>query len=345
MPLLIGEEDVRKVLRIEECIEVLEDAVCQEGLGTAVNRTMSGIYADTASGETCQYISYEGALSKPPVFVLRVRANTPGSGSGGANLLMLFSAETGEALAMLQQRIISCYRVGATAGLAAREMAKPDAKIVGIVGSGGQAHGHALAYAAIKKVKEFKVYSPSAERRTAFASWITRMTGVPARGLDSAEAAVRGSDIVAACTNVAAPIIKAEWLDQPGVHMTGVQVEEGLELELEGLRLFDRVVKYMSGTAAQYFTDPQKALAIPAEPTSQKVFRVIPKHHSLADVLLKRAPGRERADERNYFFCQGTGTQFAAVGHLIYQRAREMGVGQEMPAEWAKWFSRTRVEF
>jgi ornithine cyclodeaminase/alanine dehydrogenase-like protein (mu-crystallin family) len=67
-------------------------------------------------------------------------------------------------------------------------------------------------------------------------------------------------------------------------------------------------------------------------------FKVIPHHHKLAEVLLGRAPGRERPEENNYHFSEGTGVQFAATAALVYQRAREQGVGQEMPAEFARWF-------
>ncbi|MBI3016282.1 MAG: ornithine cyclodeaminase family protein [Candidatus Tectomicrobia bacterium] len=344
MPLLLSEDDVRRVLTMDDCLRSLENSCKQEELGAAANRTKSTIYIRSRSGLMCQYVSMEGGIRSPAVFALRLRTHVPtaeqrGPGPERVSMMMLFSGETGELLALLKQRVISSYRVGGMAGLAAREMARPDANVVGIIGSGGLAHAHALAYAAVRKLEQFKVYSPDAGHRTAFAEWITRMTGVPAEALDNAEAVVRGSDIVASCTNARVPILKADWLDQPGVHMTGVQLGNQGELGPEGLKRFQRLVTYLSGVSIHHNTEPgYRPWMNATSEGSLGFFKVIPKHHTLTDVLLKKAPGRESSEERNYFFSEGTGVQFAAVGSVVYSRARERGVGQEMPAEWANWF-------
>ena len=70
------------------------------------------------------------------------------------------------------------------------------------------------------------------------------------------------------------------------------------------------------------------------------ILNVIPNHHRLADVLSGKAPGRESTDERNYYINNGAGVQYAATVVLVYDRAKKRGIGQEMPAEWFKWFQR-----
>ena len=341
MPLLLSESDVRQVLTMEDCLKALESAYKQEGQGRAVNRTKSSVYMPSQFGRHTQFVSIEGGIRNPPVFALSIRSHVPvREAPPGARFLMLFSGETGELLALLRSLEISGYRVGGTAGLAAREMARHDAKVVGILGSGGTARAHALAYAAVRQIERFKVYSPNPEHRAGFAEWITGMTEVPAQALDDPEQVVRGSDIVAACTNSRVPIVKPEWLDQPGVHMTGVQLTGRSELEPEGLQRFDRLVTYMSGVSAYHPTEPEQGPP-PITGTTKEwlaMFDVIPRHHTLIDLLLGKAPGRETETERNYFFSEGAGVQFGSVMAAVYQRAKERGVGQEMPAEWARWF-------
>lgn len=348
MPILLDDDDVRRVLTMEDCLGALEAACKQEALGTAANRTKSTLYVRPAPGGFSQYVSMEGALREPPVFALRVRvhgAGAEGAGTGavGAHVLMLFGAEGGELLAILKQRAISSYRTAALAGLAGREMARPDAQVVGILGSGGMAHAHALAYAAVRNVERFKVYSPNPEHRAGFASWLSRTVGISADAAPSEEAVVRDADIVAACTNARGAIVHADWLDRPGVHMTGVQLGDQGELEPGGLRRFQRVVTYLSGVSTHHNTEPgQQPLTNATTETSLDRFEVIPNHHSLADLLLGKAPGRESPEESNYFFSEGTGVQFAAVGALVYQRARDRNIGQPMPDEWARWFATDR---
>ena len=142
MPLLLTDDDAEKVLTMEECLKSLENAFKQEATGAAANRTKATIYIRASSGSVCQYVSMEGGIQNPPVFVLSVRTQVPlvsHSDPSGTNVLMLFDGNTGNLLAFLKRKTISCFRVAGTAALAAREMARSDAKVVGILGSGGQA--------------------------------------------------------------------------------------------------------------------------------------------------------------------------------------------------------------
>ena len=340
MPLLLTNEEAMSVLPMEDCLKALEDAYRQEGIGKAAYRAKCNVYITMEPDKPTTFVTQVGGIRNPPVLAINVRSHVPRkSRSFGVFAVFLFSGETGELLAIINNMDIADYRTGGSAGLAGREMARRDAKIVGILGSGGTAIAHALAYACVRKLERFKVYSPNPEHRTAFAQKITKMTGVPAEALDGPEAVVRGSDIVAACTLARGEtLIKSEWLDQPGVHMTGVQLGEGgEELDPSGLKLFHRLVTNISeGPATHHNTDPEfKPLRTATSEESLEKFKVIPHHHTLVDVLMGRAPGRESEDERNYFFGEGTGVQYAALAALAYDRARERGIGREASKELA----------
>jgi ornithine cyclodeaminase/alanine dehydrogenase-like protein (mu-crystallin family) len=342
-PLLLSDEDIRQVLTIDDCLSALEDAIKQEALGAAKNTSSSATYFQSQSDACCEFVSMEGALRSPAVFALRVRAgnrNRPGS-----NLLLLFSGVTGELLALLRHGLISAYRVGATSGLAARAMSRHNARIVGIIGSGRLARAHALAYAAVRKIELFKVYSPDSDHRKAFADWVKAETHIRAEAFDNPEPVVRGSDIVATCTDSTVPVLRAEWLEQRGLHLAGVQLVDGLEVEPEGLKYFQRVVTYISGLPSEFDLDNQPNGTRDQSAAILPMLSTIPERCSLPELLVGAASGRQSEDESNYFLSQGTGVQFAAVAALMYQKACERGIGRQLPAEMVDYFHPRRHSF
>jgi alanine dehydrogenase len=336
VPLLLSDDDIGQVLTIDDCLSALEDALKQEAVGAAKNTSSSAVYFHSQSDAFCEFVSMEGALRSPAVFVLRIRASN--RNGPGSNLLMLFSGVTGELLALLRHGLISAYRVGATSGLAARAMSRRNARIVGIIGSGRLARAHALAYAAVRKIELFKVYSPDSEHRKTFADWIKAHIHVRAEAFDNPEPVVCGSDIVATCTDSTVPVLRAGWLDQRGLHLAGVQLMDGLEVEPEGLKYFQRVVTYISGLPSEFDLDDQPNGARNQSASILPMLSMIPERCSLPELLVGAAPGRESEDESNYFLSQGTGIQFAAVAALVYQRACERGVGKQLPAEVVDYF-------
>ena len=343
MPLLLTTDEVRSILTMKDCLEALESGYKQEGLGTAAYRTKATIYMNLHPDQTALFVTSVGGVRNPPVFAINIRSHVPQMPfTQGVFTTMLFSGETGDLLAIVGNQDIAALRTGGSAGLAAREMARQDAKVVGILGSGDTASAHALAYAAVRKIELFKVYSPNPEHRTALANSLAEQTGAQAEAFDNPEPVVRGSDIVASCTNSREMLIRAKWLDQPGVHMTAVQLgAQGNELETEALKRFHRLVTNLStGPSTDHFTDPHKKSAwyTGTNEAFLAKFEVIPHHHQLVDVLLGKAPGRESDEERNYFFCEGTGIQYAAMAALAYDLAQERGIGTEMPAEVHKAF-------
>lgn len=351
-PLLLSEEDVSAVLTMDENMQALESAYKQEAIGAASYRPKATVYVGSEWGGAMTHVTSLGGLRNPPVVVINIRSMVQRTskdrdvhklaGAGGTYMSMLFSGESGELLSMMANGEISWYRHGGTAGLAAREAALPDAKVAGILGSGSTARAHALAYACARRLELFKVYSPSLEHRKVFADWLKMKTGVPTQPLDNPEAVVRGSQIVAACTSSRfGSIVKKEWLE-PGVHFTGVQTGEGgTELEPEGLKLFHRLITSFDSSSTHHFTEPEHSplrTAVTEESLAQ--FHVIPHHHTIAEVLSGKSPGRESREERNYFVNNGTGVQYAATVALVYRKAKEQGVGKEMPEEWFRWFQR-----
>jgi alanine dehydrogenase len=223
-------------------------------------------------------------------------------------------------------------RVGATAAIAAKYMAREDAAVVGMIGSGGMAETHLQGYAAVRKIKKAKVYSPNREHREDFARRMSKELAIEVIPLEDPKAVVRGSDIVACCTDAEEPVIHEEWVE-PGMHLTCVKTREAGE---DLFRRLHRFVSYRSGMCEQHWTTPEDWRP-PGFGGSfsgyMKHAERVPKRFHLTDLLIGRVSGRESVKEINFFESEGTGIQFAAVGYRVYTLARQKGLGQDLPLD------------
>jgi alanine dehydrogenase len=250
-------------------------------------------------------------------------------------LILLFRVENGEPLAILNDGVIQHLRVGATAAIAARYMAREDVSVLGILGSGGMAESHLRAYAEVRPLRLAKIYSPNREHRDNFARRMSREFSFEIRSVESPQVAVQESDIVASCTDTGEAVLFGTWLDQ-GMHLTTVNHREA---DKEVYRRLNRYVGYQSGHAVNLFTtseDQRPRTLGGAGPDHDRVVNSAPntKRFRFTDVLLGKASGRESPAEINLFKSEGTGVQFAALGQLAYLRCKENRLGYELPLEW-----------
>lgn len=349
MALLINNDVAKELLTMQDCVEALEEACREEGEGSGTNRTKSNIQIPTENPDYWyRYCSMEGGLRKAGVVGIRIKSDMvswpvmfgkvrtlwhcvePGRYCG---LILLFSARNGEPLAILNDGTIQHMRVGATAAIAAKHMAREDATVVGIIGSGGMAETHLQGYAAVRKIKRAKVYSPNREHRGDYARRMSKELGLEVIPLENPKNVVCGSDIVACCTDAEESVIQGDWIE-PGMHITCVKTREAGE---DVFRRIQTYVQYRSGMCEQHWTTPEDWRP-PGFGGSfsgyMKHAERVPKRFHLTDLLVGRASGRESVKEINFFESEGTGIQFAAVGYRVYTLARQKGLGQDLPLDW-----------
>jgi len=349
MPLLINNDLAKALLTMEDCIGALEEAYREEGEGSGTNRTQSNIQVPTENPDYWyRYCSMEGGLRKAGVVGIRIKSGMvswpvmhgkvrtlwhcvePGRYCG---LILLFSARNGEPIAILNDGYIQHMRVGATAAIAAKYMAREDASVVGIIGSGGMAETHLQGYAAVRKIEQAKVYSPNQAHREDYAKRMSRELKIDVLPLDSPREVVRGSHIVACCTDAEEPVIRGEWIEE-GMHVTCVKTREAGE---DSFSRFHRYVSYRSGLCEQHWTTPEDWRPPGfggSFPEYMKLGELVPQRFRLTDLLVHRGLGREDRREINFFESEGTGIQFAAVGYRVYTLARQKGLGQELSLDW-----------
>jgi alanine dehydrogenase len=264
-------------------------------------------------------------------------------GNKWVGLVLLFSAETGEPLAIFPDGIIQGIRVAASSGLAARFLAREDAAILGILGSGWQARAHATAMCAVRDIKKILVHSPTKANRENFATEVEKNLGVPVIPVQSGESVAAGADILVAATNSVSRVVPPKWL-KPGMHVTCVKITE---LGAETLGRADRLVihtrKWAPDNYITGFNDEKVEAHDPVDLLTEGAKRsyVAPQQPfwlgaaELKDVVAGKLPGRQSPQEITCFNNNiGLGIQFAALGKAVFDEAKAKGLGREIPTDW-----------
>jgi thiomorpholine-carboxylate dehydrogenase len=215
-PKFLDEFDVRERLRMPELIEAMERALVEFSAGR-VEQPVRSVFQFGGErsffGLMPSYVPSLPALGAKLVTVCAGNA-ARGLATHQAMILML-NPVTGVVEAIVDGRYITEVRTAAVSAVSARLLARKDARVLGILGSGVQARSHFEALALVREFHEVRAWSPSAEHLKQFAA----ETG--ARALESAEAVVRGADVVVAVTASPTPVVQNEWVGE-GTHVIAV---------------------------------------------------------------------------------------------------------------------------
>src|ERR671919_1059854 len=217
MVLVLKNEQMENLLPMSEEIEAIEHAFRELGQGVAMNaprarlripwKEEGGQYyfnniMGLVPGMKSMALRIDSSFSKDVQVAGSKRRVYPGDYIG---LVLLFDMDTCEILAMMDDHYISAMRVGATSAVASKYLARDDARVMALLGSGEQAKTQVTAHLAVRPLTKIKVFSPTKENREKFAKHMSAETGIDIVPVASAEEAVRGSDIVSAATNTVDP--------------------------------------------------------------------------------------------------------------------------------------------
>ncbi len=337
------------MLEPRACIEALEIAFRDLAEGAAVNRPRSHTYTPLGDGHWYLFKSMDGSVPRLGVHAIRLssdhthehtvdgkrrRDKVPlAPGARFVGLVLLFDIRTLEPLAILQDGELQRMRVGCTSALAAKHLARPDARRVALIGSGWQAETQLVALASVRELEEVRVYSRRPDAAAAFAARVSARIGRDIRVASSAADAIDGADIVACATNSNDPVIDGSRL-VPGQHVGSVQSHE---LDMATIERADLIVVRSSDPAT--FHHPPGNAPVEAAEVKHLAPALRAKTVELGEVVLGRA-GRRRASDVTLFTggglgaSSGLGIQFAAVADTIYRAAKEKRLGREIPTDW-----------
>lgn len=315
MALLLTEDDVAKLLTMVDAIEAVEDALHEQGAGSAESlprrrlRTPSGVLHLMAG-------------SAPGLGYLGLKAYTTFAGAARF-VVLLYDARDGRLVALVQADRLGQIRTGAASGVATRHLALADASTVGIFGTGWQARSQLEAMRTARSVRLVKAYGRDRERREAFCNEMTALLGVEVRPVERPEQAVEGAQIVVTATTSAQPVFDGHLLE-PGTHVNAMGSNSLLKREVDEVtvRRADLVVVDSIEQAKLESGD----LLGPIERGQLSWERV----RELDEVVVGRA-GRRTREEITLFESHGLGIEDVAVAARTNELARERGGGVEVP--------------
>lgn len=350
MTLILSNADIERLLTMRECIAVLEDAYAELAAGRGVVRPRSDSLAPTTRPDAIYGLkTADGIAPKfgvgavrinsdiitfPEVGGARRRVKVPAAPNRRwVGLVLLFSTETGEPLAIFPDGVMQRLRVGATSGIGAKFLAREDARTVALIGSGWQAGAQLMAAAAVRPVERVRCFSPSRANREAFCDeWRDRLQ-IEVTPEDTAEAAVGGADVVLCATSALDHVFFEDWLEL-GMHVGSIKLPE---IDPATLHRADLVVIHnredqQPERIAAGLPDIGPVRGKAAAVKEAVDFDALP---TLFDLIAGRAAGRTGAAQATCFLNNtGTGYQFAACGAVAYRKAKERGLGHEVPTDW-----------
>jgi ornithine cyclodeaminase/alanine dehydrogenase-like protein (mu-crystallin family) len=346
MTLILSNNDIQKALGVKECLEVMEESYREQAAGRAVNRPTSHSYLPHSLPQsTYSFKSVDGGVGKLGVLALRITSDVvqeqlinnsvrleklPLAGKGMfVGLVQLFSADTGELLAIMPDGFIQQTRVGVTSGLGMKFMARKNSQILGLIGSGGQARAHYRFMVSVLPIKKVKVFSPNPEHRKQFVAEMEQATGVPGEPVATAEEAVKGSDVICTATNSSRPVLKLDWLE-PGMHYNSIRE---FETDIAALEKCDVVAIHTQFGGIYHYQPPGIVEDMPG--VRREKPRDWSRYPELCDLIAGKAAARTNDQQITFFLNNiGTGVQFAAMGYCAYKAAKETGLGHEIPTDW-----------
>jgi alanine dehydrogenase len=345
--IILTNEDVEPLLEMSQCIAAIEAAFRDLGTEDAVDiPRQDAIVPHKIEGAVYGLKTMSGSLPGAGIAAIRLnsdiittsivggaprRTKVPMSDPGGRynGAVLLFSTETGQLLCMVNDGMMQKMRVGATSGVAAKHLARHDAKVMALLGTGLQAGGQLEAMCAVRRYDEIRIFSPTAANRTRFADQFRAKLQVNIRAVASAEEAVDGADVLVTATNSLQPTVKPDWL-KPGMHLSTVN---RTELPPEIFAKVDRLVLNARAGGQDYMARgcPETRGLVQGDSHSTGTVTRLDAYPELKDLAAGRAQGRQSPEEITCFHnFQGLGLQFAALGSLVYREAKKRKVGIEL---------------
>ena len=364
--LFINNKEVEQVLTMKDTLAALEEGHRELAKGELVGRPRVDIYTETdAEDKFHRWGTMEGSSKGLQRFAIRMKSDVaswpvrhgirvedkycvqPGLFCG---LIFLLSTENGEPLAIINDGYLQHMRVGAYFGLGAKYLARKDASVVGMIGSGGMAKSHLRAFAAVRNIKKAKVYSPNKGHRELYAEEMAQELNLEVIPCGSADEAAKGVDILSTCTNAREPTLFARLLE-PGMHLTQVAGEFAPDVypKIDVCMVGGPVSQVVGGVPVDdsegfptYLAGNLEKLNKARGPErSRKGKKGFDGNMvSLVDLITGKTQGRESDKEissSNGAKVPGEdtvkGLQFVTVGSLVYDLAKKAGLGRELPTE------------
>jgi alanine dehydrogenase len=321
---LLTEADVASLLSIDELIDAMKSALVQFSTGTVVQPVRSVL--PIGAGRSFFGVM-PASLGEPATVGAKLVTVFPGNADRALPThlatILLFSAETGALVAMMDGRYVTEARTAAVSAVSAVALARDETETMAIIGSGVQARSHLTTLETVFELSEVRVWSPDPIHLGDFIDEMTPITKAPLTGTAAAAHAVRDADLIVLATSSPEPVIRNEWV-KDGAHVISVGACRPNEREMDPA-LVQRGVLYVDSREAALVESGDLVLGI-----QEGRFTASHIAGELGAVLAGTAAGRRWPNDVTIFKSLGLAVEDVVAAELIYRRAVSMDVGQEL---------------
>ncbi|MDB9863202.1 hypothetical protein OAC78_07520 [Litorivicinus sp.] len=349
MTLILSNEDITSVLSIKDCIDDLEAAYLDLDQGIAVTRQRSDTLVP--SGDRIYGLkTMDGIAPSAGVGAVRInsdivtwpsvgdtirRVKVPAAPNNRyTGLVLLFSIETGQPLAIMPDGVIQRMRVGATSAIGANLLANQGVQEVAVLGSGWQAGAQVLAICAARpEIQTVRCFSPNRDNCEAFVREMSDQVSARIIACRDSKEAIQGAGIVLCATNAIEPVFQEDWFET-GMHIGSIKMSE---ITPDALTKADAVVMHL-GHGAPLLT---KAAGLEVPDHSQGRGWEMRDRYDFSECLTlpslvagREVPRKSPTDRTCFVNDLGLGLQFAVVAARCLKEAEKKGLGHELPTDW-----------
>ncbi|HET8782983.1 MAG TPA: ornithine cyclodeaminase family protein [Pyrinomonadaceae bacterium] len=320
--LILNHDEVVELLPMKECIGLMRDALVKLARGEVHQPLRTIVRPKNAAGVMGLMPSYVGG--EQAAYGLKTVCVFPGNPSQGKDAhqgaVLLFSAETGELLALMNASAITAIRTAAVSGVATDLLAREDALSLAIVGAGVQARTHLKAIAEVRPIERCRVVSRNMDHARLFAEEMSGSVPFAIQPVQTVAEAVDGADVIATVTNAKEPVVLREWISD-GVHLNVVGSSTPHAREVDTATM----------AASALFVDRRESTINEAGDYlfAMREGAVGPDHirAELGEVLTGEKPGRTSREEITLFKSLGLAVEDLAAANYLYRKAKELNAG------------------
>ncbi len=319
--LVVNGSEVRTLLPMDECIDVMSDALAALARSEAMVPLRQIMWLPEkvgALGMMPGYISGIDAVGLKVITVFPGNHGTRFDSHQGA--VLLFEATHGQLLAIMDATTITAIRTAAVSGVATRLLAREDAESLAILGSGVQAGTHLAAMLHSRPIQKVRVWSRDAEHAQRFADRESKRHGIAINVMTTVQDAVKECDIICTTTSAREPILRGEWIT-PGAHINAVGSSVPFTRELDSTAV----------KIARLFVDRREsALNEAGDFLLARKEGIIEDTHiagEIGEIMTGEINGRRTSEEITLFKSLGLGIEDLAAANHIYRKAIEANAG------------------
>ena len=325
MALLLSSENVRELLTMEQTIKLMEEAFSELAAGTSLMPQRIAVTDPEHNGWYAfmpAHLKKAGALGIKAVTVYKdnpLKWDLPST----LATIMLMDSNTGRVICVMDGSYITAMRTGAISGLATKLLARKDARVAGVLGTGVQARTQLWAIAVVRKLDKALCYSTNPrEQQERFAEEIGRQLGIPIEVAENPGQVVESADILALATTSETPIVQWQWI-KPGTHINGVgaHLPHARELDTKTIVRAKIVCDHIPACLAE-----AGDLRIPIAEGALSAKDI---YAELGELVTGVKIGRESDQEITFFKSVGLSIQDIGTAHYVYEQAIQRNIGTE----------------